>query len=296
MKKITPIILILLTGFLAWNFFIKPYDYLVSFKAKTTAGTINQSLKIWNKELKNENKINQKNLYSLNQKININDSIFDYNWEVKAINDSLSKVKVYVTDVKNSFKNRLSILFSKTDFEKRTKNTITEFVEKLNEHLKKIKVSNIQTGITRESYCAYVSLKGLQVNKAREMMQFYPQISGFLNNNKVKFNGTPFIEVTKWNIEKDSINYNFCFPIVYNDSLPRNSGIKYKKHKRIKALKAIYNGNYITSDRAWYRLLEYAKQNNIKIKNTPIEVFYNNPNFGGDALRWKAEIYMPIKN
>ena len=58
----------------------------------------------------------------------------------------------------------------------------------------------------------------------------------------------------------------------------------------------IYNGNYITSDRAWYELLDDAERKNIEVHQTPVEVFYNNPNYGGDELNWKAEIYMPLKN
>ena len=67
-----------------------------------------------------------------------------------------------------------------------------------------------------------------------------------------------------------------------------------KQQESVKALKATYNGNYITSDRAWYALLEHAERNAIKVSETPIEVFYNNPNFGGDELQWNAEIFMPL--
>lgn len=295
MKKISTIIVFLLVGFLAWYFAIKPYDYLVSFEVKANAGTINQSLKIWNKDLKNTNSIEQESLYNLSHKINVNDSIFNYNWDINPVNDSVSKVKVYVKDVENSFKNKVLIPFSNTDFEKRTKKLVTEFVGKLKDHLNQIKISDVSESETRETYCAYVSIKSLQIDKAKGMMQYYPQLSSMLLNNNVKFNGTPFIEVEKWNINKDSISYNFCFPIVQTDSLPKHPSIKYKKYKSVKALKVTYNGNYITSDRAWYKLLEHAKQNNLAIVNKPVEVFFNNPNFGGDALRWKAEVYMPLK-
>jgi len=47
--------------------------------------------------------------------------------------------------------------------------------------------------------------------------------------------------------------------------------------------------------RAWYALINYAKKNNIEIEKKPVEIFYNNPNFGGNELDWKAEIYLPIK-
>ena len=61
-----------------------------------------------------------------------------------------------------------------------------------------------------------------------------------------------------------------------------------------KALMAIYNGNYITSDRAWYALLDYAEKNEIPITGLPLEIFYNNPNMGADEKNWKAEVFMPF--
>ncbi len=296
MKKTVALISFVLVGLLAWYLFIKPYDYLVTFKVKTTAGTINQSLKIWNRSLENENPLEQEDLYNLVQKISFHeDSIATYKWTSHLINDSLTKVKVYVKDIHHSFQNKIAVPFSTTDFERRTKKTVKDFVKELQEHLKKIKVQVVGESKTPLTYCAYVPVKGVQISKARGMMQYYSEISGVLINNNIKFNGTPFLEITDWNMKNDSIAYNFCFPIVKKDSLPNHEFIQFKQTKSVKALKAIYNGNYITSDRAWYRLLEYAKQNDIKVSKTPVEVFYNNPNFGGDALRWKAEIYMPIK-
>ena len=97
-------------------------------------------------------------------------------------------------------------------------------------------------------------------------------------------------------MENDSIQYNFCFPIIKGDSLPTHELIKYKQYQSEKAIKAIYNGNYVTSDRAWYALLDYAERENIEVHKTPVEFFFNNPNYGGNELQWKAEIYMPIKN
>ena len=60
-------------------------------------------------------------------------------------------------------------------------------------------------------------------------------------------------------------------------------------------LQTEYNGNYITSDRAWYKLINSAKNKNIPIEKLPIEVYYTNPNFGGNELDRKAEIFVPIK-
>ncbi len=295
MKKIIAIISILLAGFLIWYLVIKPYDYLVTFKVKTNVGTINQSLKLWNSSLENKNPLEQENLNNLVQQININDSTHIYQWAIHSLNDSISQVKVYVKDANYSFQNKTSIPFGTTDFEKRTKNTVTDFVENLKRHLKKIRVKVVGERETKSTYCAYVSVKGRQVEKARGMMKNYSFLNTVLFGNNVKSNGTPFIEITHWNMEKDSIEYNFCFPIIKNDSLPQHELLKYKQYKGVKAIKAIYNGNYITSDRAWYELLDYAERENIEVYQTPIEVFFNNPNYGGNELDWRAEVYIPIK-
>jgi len=295
MKKISAIIGFLTIGFLLWYFIIKPYDYLVTFKVKTTAGTINQSLKLWNTSLENSSPIQQENLKNLTQQIKIKDSTFNYDWSISSINDSISKVNVYVTDMDHSFANKISIPLGTTDFEKRTQNTITDFIGKLKEHLNKIRVRVIGIDSTRTTYCAYIPMKGLQVEKARGMMQNYSLLTSVLSAENIEMNGTPFVEITNWNTQNDSIAYNFCFPVIKSDSLPIDPLIKYKQYNGVKALKASYNGNYITSDRAWYALLEYAENNGIEIANKPLEVFYSNPNFGGDELQWEAQIYLPIK-
>ena len=295
MKKISTIIGFLTIGFLLWYFIIKPYDYLVTFKVKTTAGTINQSLKLWNTSLENSSPIQQENLKNLTQQIKIKDSTFNYDWSISSINDSISKVNVYVTDMDHSFANKISIPLGTTDFEKRTQNTITDFIGKLKEHLNKIRVRVIGIDSTRTTYCAYIPMKGLQIEKARGMMQNYSLLTSVLSAENIEMNGTPFVEITNWNTQNDSIAYNFCFPVIKSDSLPIDPRIQYKQYSGVKALKASYNGNYITSDRAWYALLDYAGNNDIEIVKKPLEVFYSNPNFGGDELQWEAEIFMPLK-
>ena len=296
MKKISAIIGFLTIGFLLWYFIIKPYDYLVTFKVKTTAGTINQSLKLWNTSLENSSPIQQENLKNLTQQIKIKDSTFNYDWSISSINDSISKVNVYVTDMDHSFANKISIPLGTTDFEKRTQNTITDFIGKLKEHLNKIRVRVIGIDSTRTTYCAYIPMKGLQIEKARGMMQNYSLLTSVLSAENIEMNGTPFVEITNWNTQNDSIAYNFCFPVIKSDSLPIDPRIQYKQYSGVKALKASYNGNYITSDRAWYALLDYAGNNDIEIVKKPLEVFYSNPNFGGDELKWEAQIYLPIKD
>ncbi|NER14638.1 AraC family transcriptional regulator [Leptobacterium flavescens] len=295
MKKIASILMLILLGGLLWYLFIKPYDYLVSFKAKTFPGTINQVIKTWNTSFPDAKRVEQDGLERLKQQIVFGDSVHIYKWKIIPLNDSLSRVKVYVKDKDNSFMNKVSIPFSTTDFEKRTKKTLVSFHEKLNEHIGNFRVSISGESQTATTYCAYIPLKGVQIEKARGMMRNYTFISNFLAENKVKLNGKPFVEVTRWDMEKDSIEYNFCYPIIKSDSLPEHELLHYKQMEGKKALKAVYNGNYITSDRAWYALLDYAEKNGIEVDHTPLEVFYSNPNIGGNELEWKAEVFIPIK-
>lgn len=295
MKKIILIITLVVVGALAWYLFIKPYDYLAVVKVKAIPGTINQSIKSWVHSVDINATMDHEGINNLEQRISFSDSIFSYKWKIIPLTDSTSKIKVFIKDINNSFNNRITIPFSDTDFEKRSKNTILNFTDKLFEHIKNFKVTIKGEDQFEGTYCAYVLIKGTQIEKANGMKQNYLLLDGFIVANKMELNGPPIIEVTKWDMETDSIYYNFCYPIIKHDSLPKHKLIRYKKIESTKAIKAIYNGNYITSDRAWYSLLDYAAKNNISIEKKPFEIFHNNPNMGGDALRWKTEVFMPIK-
>lgn len=295
MKKIILIITLVAVSALAWYLFIKPYDYLAVIKVKAIPGTINQSIKSWVHSVDINATMDHEGINNLEQRISFSDSIFSYKWKIIPLTDSTSKIKVFIKDINNSFNNRITIPFSDTDFEKRSKNMILNFTDKLFDHIKNFKVTIKGEDQFEGTYCAYVSIKGTQLQKAKGMKQNYLLLDGFIVANKMELNGPPIIEVTKWDMGTDSIYYNFCYPIIKNDSLPKHKLIRYKKIENIKAIKAIYNGNYISSDRAWYSLLDYAAKNNISIEKKPFEIFHNNPNMGGDALRWKTEVFMPIK-
>jgi len=296
MKKIVSVILALVVGVILWYLFLKPSDYIIRFKANTFPGAINQSLKHWSRNLNNSLKIHQDgDLLHLSQELKFGDSTNIYRWEIESITDSTSKVKVKVKDVDHSFKNKILIPFSDTDFEKRSRATVMDFMEHLKEHKEKFKVRIVGQAEIPTKYIAYIPIKTTQLQKADEMMRNFSYLMGTLMDNDVEFDGFPLIEITEWNQANDSIYMNFGRPIVRSEKLPIGTDIQYKRIFSKKALKAEYNGNYITSDRAWYALIDYAEKNNIDIENTPIEVFHDNPKNEGNQLKWKAEIFMPIK-
>ncbi len=296
MKKVSLFLLFLILGGIFWYVFVYPYDYLVTMQVRANIGTINQTVKLWNTSLDNSELTSDDDLTSISQKLHFNDSTHIYDWDISEENDSITKIKIFTKDSAHSKINKIKIPFFETDFEKRTKNTLQGFSKLLAEDLKNSKVKVVGEGEIDSTYYAYVSNKTTQFGKAGGMMRDFPLLDPFLVNNGVELNGKPFIQITRWDMAKDSLEFRFCYPIIKNDSLPQHPDLKYGFRKQQKGLKAIYNGNYITSDRAWYALLDHAKRNNIEITGLPVEIFYNNPNTGVNEINWKAEIYMPFSN
>lgn len=280
---------------LLWYLFITPYDYKVTFSVKTFPGTINQSIKLWSKSLDDSKLINQVSINSIEQQLKAGDYTYTYKWEMNLINDSTSKVIVYITEPENSLINKISIPFVDTEIEQHAKNNVTDFYDRLNEHLDKIKVKVEGVSEVERSYCVYIPLTTTQVGKARGMMDYYSFLSSFILDNGIQTDGFPFVEVTNWDMAHDSIEFNFGFPITKTDTLPTNKLLKYKWLEQTKAIKATYNGNYITSDRAWYALLHYAEKNGLEAIPKPMEIYHNNPNFDNNEKEWRADIYLPIK-
>lgn len=303
LKKTKYMIILVLSVVLIWYLLIKQHDYIVTFKAETSPGTLYKGLEEWNEISQKLDSfkyvLNKKKPFeSFEETIEFNKLKLQLDWEIKAIDDTISKVKVGFTEKGHSIYNRLTAPFLKTPFREKSINLIQEYRKWMDYQLKnkfKVKIYGIDT-IPELSY-AYISLKNIKMdNKAIEMMNNNSFFLSFLNKHNLKKGEYPFIMVDNWDLNNNQIDFKFCFPINERDSLPLNEDIKYGKIKKSKlALKAIYNGNYVTSDRGWFGLYEYAKRHDISINNQPIEFFYTNPFYGGDELKWVTEIYMPIK-
>lgn len=297
MKKGIYILSTVVSIFLFWYFFVKTADYTISFKSNTFPETINQSLKLWNNGLENSMELKEvEDFNHLRQTFTISDSVHSYDWQIQALTDSTSQVTVGISDqnLGNSLLNRLQVPFSKTDFSIGSEKSILNFMTVLKDHVDNFKITIIGVEDIPEKTIAYVPLKTAQIEKAKGMMENSTYIGEILMKHGVELDGPPMLEVTRWNRKKDSIDYNFGYPIMPNQNLPLDIEIQYKKLEAKKGIKAIYNGNYITSDRAWFALLNYAKKHNLEVDALPVEIFYNNPDMGGNSLTWKTEVYLPL--
>jgi effector-binding domain-containing protein len=299
MKKGFNIFLAIVALFLIWYFFVKKSDFTINFKSNSFPETVNQSIKLWNNGLDNSLGLEEiGDLNHLQQTLKVSDSVHVYEWQITAITDSTSSISVGITDknLKNSLFNRLTVPFIQTNFIKGAENRIYNFMTILKDHVDNFKVTVVGVEEIPEKYLAYIPVEKSQIEKAKGMMENSSFIGQLLTENQIQLDGPPMLEVTYWNRKTDSLVYNFGYPILPNQNVPLHTEVEYKKLSNRKGIKAIYNGNYITSDRAWYALLKYAEKNNIAVKALPIEIFYNNPDMGGNALSWKTEVYLPVVN
>ncbi|MEQ9298688.1 MAG: GyrI-like domain-containing protein [Cyclobacteriaceae bacterium] len=285
---------LILVGALCWYLWIRPADIRASFQVDALPGVVYQSVKTWSKTIDNSEVTLGDDLTSFTQTLEVNNSSYVYQWRAELVNDSTSQVIVSVIEPTQTLLNRVMIPFTNTKIEADVEGTLKEFYKGILDHLTRFKVEVVGVEEFAAKQCVYIPLQTTQTAKAIGMMQHYSMLSSFVVENGLKTTGMPIVEVTNWDQHTEQLEYNFCYPIELTDSLPDHPLLKYKSINATKAVKAIYNGNYISSDRAWYALKQYAKKNNLKVSDKPIEVFFNNPNIDSNELSWTAEIYLPL--
>ena len=110
LKKIGVGFLILVAVALIWYLFIKPSDYIINFKVVTTPGTVTQSVKSWNYDVPDSEIIAQDGLNKVVQQRHFGDSVVNYSYEAKMINDSVTQVSVGVKDLDHSVVTTLKLM------------------------------------------------------------------------------------------------------------------------------------------------------------------------------------------
>lgn len=295
MRKSLLIFSCLVTIGLLYYLFIRSFEFEVNFKAKTLPGDLMETIRIWNRSLDSANVIKVDSLSSLKQVIVKENRAYIFDWHFTTINDSTTEVNIRISQPDRIIKNKILIPFSEQPIEQDASDISNEFYEILKQHLEITSVKIIGEVELDSVFCACRSLETKQIEKAYGMMREYPILTSFVVSYDLKPDGQPIVRLNEWNHSLGLLKFDFCFPIVQSDSLPLISEITYKKFKKEKVLKAEYHGNYITSDRAWYELIQYAERNGNKINGLPIEYFFNNPNLGMSARGWKAEVFLPIK-
>ena len=297
MKRFLQIITLLSIIFLAWYFIIKPNDYNIHFKTSASTGHAYDELLNWSAlaDLPDTSVVkDQEYLREITQEVSWNGNLYVLNWSVKKINDSLTDVNAGVSQPGQTLLNRLMIPFADTDYEQKTLDLVQDYKSFLDESLRQFRIQIEGETRSPEKFCACTRSKSTPEQKAFKMMRDYNYISGFIASSKLTPQGNPMIKVLDYDEKHRIIEFDFCFPIAQPDSLPESPDIFFRTIEQGPALKAIYNGDYRFSNKSWFQMFEYAEKYQLPIKKLPLEIYHNNPNMGGDALKWTTEIYLPI--
>lgn len=295
MKRILFLVGFGLFAFLTYYLFFKPADFEINFKAKTLPGDLIQTLRIWNRSIPGAEVIRVDSFKSVTQKIVWNDRSYLYQWNFFALqHDSVTNVNVHIVEPENSLENRFLVPFTRSRIETDAEEIGRLFYKVVTDHLRITKVRLVGETQIDSSFCVCKDIKTYQIDKANGMMKNYQLLSSFTDVNGLEVDGRPIVFVNKWDHNAGMIDFYFCFPIVWKKILPKTDSLIYKHFKAQSVLQAEYNGNYITSDRAWYEVIRYAELKGYRVAWKPIEFFHDNPNLGMNELKWRADVFLPI--
>ena len=279
-------------------FFLKDYNHKYSFTIDQSPSVVYDHLIRWkhsSDSLVNQINIDKYEGRKLIQEINIGNYTYRYKWNLKQVDERETKVIVKVLDINNRLNQNLNSLDQQSNFFITNNKLIKDFGQSLIQNKKNYFLSDVEISSIPPLFSAYITLESSSEDKAVVMRNNIHRVMYYLNDNNIDLLSAPFLEIIEWNLEKDSLKFNFSFPIVERN-YRENNDVNFKKNQERKALKIIFNGNYKISDRAWLTLLDYAEYNRIDVEKTPIEIFLNDPQAGGDELDWEANVYLPLKN
>ncbi|MBT8262994.1 MAG: GyrI-like domain-containing protein [Bacteroidia bacterium] len=281
-----------------WYFLVKDYQYQVSFTSDQPMGVLFHHILDWENYERSDAEISvisKKNYTEILQRVQSADSSFLYTWEIQKSSDDKTRVTAYIKDEKNEFAQKLMVPFGKNDFIKRSVENVKTVVEAQKLKADAYKFHSIIDSVVQPTYCVFLPLKSSVRQKATTMLEGISSIMEYIKGNDIPLNGDPFLEITEWNEDDETINFNFCFPIKRLDSMPYHPTLEFKATEALKGIKGEFNGNYRISDNAWYYLIEYAEKNKIEVEKFPFEIYLNDPHTGGDPRKWKAHIFLPLK-
>lgn len=279
-----------------WYFAVKKYDYTIRFETSVNPSEIYQKLLYYEFQEFEKVEVDARAPFkNLVQKGELKGKDLKLSWELSKENDTVTNVLVGIKNTENPFKSRLQLLTGSGTFKEKAISEIKQFKKALEKDSDLYNIDIKGETMSPETTCACIYLKNTVNMKALDMVQNINTLSGFMVDNDLEMEAKPRIQVLKWDVTSNSIDYNFCFPIDPAASPKPSGDIFITKIPAQNSLMAIYNGNYMYSHLAWVRLLDYAAENNLKLEQRPLEIFNDNPEMGGDSRNWEAEIYLPIK-
>lgn len=278
-----------------WYFLYKDSDFSISFNSPASPTLISRSLQkdvfdglsVLDQTPNSPMHLTQKVAYRGEERL--------LNWHFFTGLDSVTKVVLKVNDPEVPVVSRFRLLIKNEPFQKKLLKEVKHFKEDLEAASQLYDVEYLEKATAPAAYCACLSLESTVGEKAFKMMESIDVLSGFVLDHELEMKGKPRVDVKAWDLEKDFIRFDFCFPIQKITNFPDHPVVFQKQIPAEPALKAIYTGNYMFSHEAWFVLYDQASKKNLEVKKEPLEIFLDNPEMGGEGKNWKAEIYLPLE-
>jgi hypothetical protein len=286
-KKIIKLtIVLLLLGVVVWYFFIKDYNYKVTFRTRQVPGVVYSEIINWNERQPDINNavitLEKTPFNVIKQELRTENSILKIHWVIKKENDSTTLVTAKIKEEGYGFKQNIEVLYSKNDFVKRSIKAVQSVKNVLELDAEKFRVSHVEADEIPSSHCVCTTIESKIHEKALQMINHSDVPLKYIRLNNFNILGHPFLEVTSWNLKDDVIKFDFCFPIAKEESYPDSKNIIIKDLVSEKALKVKFYGNYGISDRGWFTIIDYANSKGISLDFKPVEVFKKDPHEVGD--------------
>jgi hypothetical protein len=279
-----------------WYFILKDHHYQVSFRSDRPASLVYHHILDWEHFDRDDldlKTLSKESYSDITQEVKVGDSTFTYHWQIEKRHPKGTKVTAFIRDEKNNFLQKISVPFGKNDFVKRSLRNTETVAKALKLKSETYKVHSIKDSVVAPVYCAYLPLSSKVESKASTMLGGIKIIMDYVRENELSLNGDPFLEVTRWDEDSGIIDFNFCFPLKAQESMPSHPLVRLKTTEQFSAVKAEFNGNYRISHYAWYYLLDHAEKFERDVTKLPVEIYLNDPHAGGDPLQWKALIFLP---
>lgn len=300
MRKLKWLVGFALLATLLWYFFLKQEHYQIRFTTSQPPGVVYQHLADWSIFGKQDSLdvhwVSGTRYSSIHQMVTQKEDTVVYEWEIGRINDTTTQIRALVTDPVKYWERKFQAPLHLGSFVEENIERVRKVGDQLVKKAENFEVETISDTLFPSKFCAYISVSDVPVEKkANRMLSEISFVMGYIKDHEIPLDGDPFLQVTRWDQDKNTIDFDFCFPIQKSDSLPPASNVAFKTTHSQKYLKAVFHGNYRISDNAWYYLLDHAERSTLEIDPLPTELYLNDPHVGGNSLEWEAHIFVPLK-
>ncbi len=125
-----------------------------------------------------------------------------------------------------------------------------------------------------------------------------PALLSFVQQNKIKTSGSPFVIYETYDLKKDSTKMAVGIPITEEIFTTPESQFTFGKFDTYNAVKTTLKGDYSHAKKAWDKAFAYMEEN--KLESDPngkyMAVFIKNNTDTKKPSEWITDIYIPVKS